>query len=133
MAIWQIPIRLVSAQGGGVCFEKLAGTTELATILPEEKSWCEKIKQYGALDSTCVELYCSENIIEEISARIDLRNITKQQMEGICTFAAANGMWLVCGVQAYTPCVESFREIVAQSDAHRFLTDPQGFLDALDK
>lgn len=133
MAIWQIPIKLVSAQGDVIALKKLTGTAELAAVLPEEKSWCSHILQYGNLEETCVELWHEDGAVEEISVRIDLRSISKQQLESVCTFAAANGMQLVCGDQVYTPCVESFREIVAQSDAHRFLTDPQGFLDALDK
>ena len=133
MAIWQIPIRLVSAQGGKVLFEKLVGTTELAVILPEEKSWSEKIKQYGSLESTCLEFYCDEGAVEEISARLDLRSITKQQVEGICAFAAANGLEILYVGKVYAPCWESFRMIVEASDAHRFLADPEGFLRALKK
>ena len=133
MAIWQVPIRFAFAQGGEVLWAKLAGTAELSAILPEEKSWSQKIKQYGRLDSTCLEFYCDEGVVEEISARLDLRSITKQQVEGICAFAAANGLEILCEGKTYAPCRESFRMIVEDSDAHRFLADPEGFLSALKK
>ncbi len=133
MAVWQIPIKLISARECAIDWKNLIETEALPATLPEEKSWCGHIKQYGALDSTCVEIFCAEDTVEEISARIDLRNATKEQLESICAFAAANGLCIVHKNKRYVPRLESFRIIIEESDAYRFLADPRTFLDALNK
>lgn len=57
MAVWQIPIKLISARECAIDWKNLIKTEALSATLPEEKSWCGHIKQYGALDSTCVEVF----------------------------------------------------------------------------
>ena len=59
MAIWQVAISLINKKGTlNFLTENFRNSlNELELFLPEEKSWCKSIKQYGKLDSTFMEFY----------------------------------------------------------------------------
>lgn len=86
MAIWQLAIRLK-------CGKKKAESLDFrrfAELFPEEKSWCSGARQFGSIESTCLELFAGE----EPSLRLDLRSLTREQLNGIVAFATENGLKL---------------------------------------
>ena len=88
MAIWQVPIFLVKEETMLKCSEKyfVESLEKIKKILPEEKSWSESIKQFGNIDSTCLELFYDDLGEDEIKLRLDLRSITKEHLDAIIEF-----------------------------------------------
>lgn len=131
MAIWQVSLHLVN-DNGQICyfdsdFQKSLQLLEIT--LPEEKSWCPSIKQFGKIDSTCLEIDCSsDGHIEEFSLRIDLRNITKPQVDIICEFANQNNLVIQHKNQTFECTTESISHILRQSEGMAFVKNPVQFL-----
>ena len=46
----------------------------------------EMIKLFGSMQSTCVELYCEKEILDEVSVRLDLRNLTLDVLKEVLSF-----------------------------------------------
>jgi len=130
MAIWQVSVFLVKKEKIYSCSEINLWNMldELIKIFPEEKSWCDSIRQFGKLDSTCMEIDVED---EEILLRIDLRNITKEQLEIIMRFADSNGLKIKYENKVEEPTLSNFVNIFKASDAHRFLDNPEGYLKAI--
>ena len=134
MAIWQVSFVFVHKNGKIDYNEKhLLGTLEaIETILPQRKSWHKSIKQYGDLDSTCLEFFLNnEDVIEEVALRIDIRCITHDQLSLICCFARENNFLIKYGEDLFDPTVEKFIDIIKFSDAKRYIDDPMKFLKEL--
>lgn len=134
MAIWQVTIHLINKKGAlNFLTENFRNSlNELELFLPEEKSWCKSIKQYGKLDSTCMEFYVEDDILEdEVMLRIDLRSITELLLEKISHFSIVNEMIIKYGDEELIPTVENFVRIIRQSDAKRFLENPEKYLRTL--
>ena len=131
MAIWQVPITFIPQK----CDENsnavlLNSLNELSAVLPEEKSWCSSIRQYGSIDSTCLEIFF-ENGAPEVSLRIDMRSVTEKELSAIADFAGENGYKAKCADEVFAPTLENFIRIISESDANRFVNDPCGFLGEL--
>ena len=134
MAIWQVAFRLVEEHKKVRCSDSifLHSLKELNKIFPEEKSWCEDIKQYGTLDSTCMEmLVCNDRIEDGILCRVDLRNIRKYQLQKICEFAEMNELRIEYNNVFYEATIDNLIEIIRKSDAHDFLSDPYKYIEKL--
>lgn len=130
MAIWQVSVFLVKKEkkynSSGI---NLWNTLdELIEIFPEEKSWCDSIRQFGRLDSTCMEIDIED---EEILLRIDLRNITKEQLEIIIRFADSNGLKIKHENKVEEPTFRNLINIFKTSDAYRFLNNPERYLKSI--
>ena len=127
MAIWQVSMLLIKKENIPSCLgENLWNSlNELIAFFPEEKSWCKSIRQFGKLDSTCMEIDLEE---EEILLRIDLRNITQKQLEVIIRFADANELKIKYKNRVEDPTLSNFIDIFKLSDARRFINDPEGYL-----
>ena len=125
MAVWQFVIQLK-------CGKKKAKSLDFrhfAELFPEEKSWHSGTRQFGSLDSTCLELFAGE----ELSLRLDLRSLTREQLEGIVAFAAENGLKLKHKGKLYEPSYESFAALIKASDAYRFVSSPEEFFEGLEQ
>ena len=136
MAIWQVSFCLIEANTKVRYSDPvfLCSLHELKKILPEEKSWCEDIKQYGNIDSTCMEmLICNDEIEEGIKFRVDLRNIQKYQLQKICEFAKMNDFHIEYNKVFYEPNIDNLVKIIRESDAYKFLSDPDKYLRELKK
>ncbi len=133
MAIWQVACYLVNKDmpflSDVISTQSL---DKMRRAFPEEKSWSNSIKQYGATESTCMEISCSEKgEVEDIYLRIDLRSISPEHLQTICDFAKANDLFIMHDDVLYIACMDSFAEIIQKSDAYRFLTDQQNFFEEL--
>ena len=131
MAIWQVPIFLVKKENMLKCSEKhfVESLDKIKKILLEEKSWSKSIKQFGSIDSTCLEI--SYNDEDEIILRLDLRSITKEHLETIIEFANENELDLSYENELYEATLTRFKEIIEKSVAYRFVNNPGGFLGDL--
>lgn len=132
MAIWQVPIRLsgrkaLDKRTQAILFNSLE---RLAEALPKEKSWSNSILQYGALDSTCLEIDTESRRLDA-HLRIDVRTITQDQLKMIVEFANANELKVKYKGKAYEPAFDVFADIIRQSDANRFVNNPEDFLKSL--
>ena len=127
MAIWQVPIFLVRNENTGKHLDTNLWEflDELMHFFPTEKSWCHSIRQYGKLDSTCIEINTED---DEIRLRIDLRNITKEQLETIIHFAVSNELKILRKNEAMEPTISNFFSIIKESNAYRFINNPEGYL-----
>lgn len=134
MAIWQVPVNLSSRKVITKRTEEimLNSLKRLAEVFPKEKSWCNSIMQYGALDSTCLEID-TESRRFDADLRIDVRTITMDQLRIIANFANENDLKVKYKKKVYEPTVDVFVNIIRESDANRFATKPEEFLDGIAK
>lgn len=133
MAIWQVPFELVK-RNGFIEFTNdifIHSLKVLEKTLPQETSWCKDYKQYGNIASTVLEFDFSQVVVESISLRVDLRSITKKQIQEICVFCQKNDLVMVYEGFWYEVTVENFAKIFQISRAHKFLSNPYGFLEEL--
>ena len=136
MATWQMYLSLERR-----CKEKLLSNTvfnqtvkEICAHFPEEKSWCKHIRQYGRIDSTCIEISSYDGIfIDEITVRIDLRECTLPQIKCICTFATSNNLVFAQDNVIYDATVDTLLLLARNSSAYKFVEDPQKFLEQINK
>ncbi len=131
MAIWQVNINLKLQKDLDFSnTDFLNSLQQLSNILPETTSWSNSIKQYGLLDSTCIEILLDKNnYIEEISLRLDLINFSLDKLECICEFAIHNDFLLEYENKLYPINRNSFIKIIQKSDALKFLENPHEFLN----
>lgn len=125
MAIWQVPIKL--KRKGDMQHGSQNLMEELYKILPQRTSWNASILQFGNLDSTCLEI---DSAHESTLLRIDVRTITKVELETISKCIVSNG-WRIDGEKE--PTFDVIVEMIRQSDACRFVKDGENFLRSINK
>ena len=130
MAIWQVALDLVKNDDhtdfSSPAF--ISSLRKIEAIFPATKSWCKTIKQYGELDSTCLEFDADDDCI---SLRIDLRNISKDQLQTFCDFAKENDLFIKYNDMLYESCIDTFLGIFKESRANKFLLDPEAFFEEI--
>ena len=133
MAIWQVALNLVKKDDyidfSSPTFE--SSLKIIDDIFPATKSWCKTIMQYGSLDSTCLEIDTDDN--EAISLRVDLRSISKDQLQTLCSFAKENDLFIKYNDTIYECSFDIFLSIFKESNANRFLLDPEAFLNEINE
>lgn len=79
-----------------------------------------------------MEFYVEDDILEdEVMLRIDLRSISELLLEKISHFSIVNEMTIKYGNEELSPTVENFVRIIRQSDAKRFIENPEKYLQIL--
>ena len=150
MAIWQVSMYLVDRDKHLDCktenFNK--SLSVLMAYFPEIKSWSKSSRVFGDFESTCIEVDCYEEQSDEcadydgaydlgeykgdeISLRIDITKITREEITAICKFADINNLIVHYKCNIYEPTVENFKYIILNSEAKRFITDPHNYLNEL--
>lgn len=105
---------------------------EVEKVLKRTKSWSEDIVQLGEISETVIEIFYVEGMIEEVTCRLDLRNINTNILDSILRFISINNLAIVVGKKIYIdPKRESLLEIIKESDAYRFVKNPQDFLEEI--
>lgn len=105
---------------------------EVEKALKRTKSWSEDILQLGDISGTVIEIFYAEDMIDEVTCRLDLRNINTKIIDSILNFISANNIAIIAGNKLYlAPNRESILEIVKKSDAYRFIENPQKFLEEI--
>ena len=129
-------------------FEK--SLTILEKVFPKGKSWRESKKLFGDMESTGIQVSCYEDNDtdsaeyyypeaydlgeykgDEIYLRIDRTRITKEEIKIICKFAKVNNLLVHYKCNIYEPSFENFKEIIINSEANKFVSDPKKFFDEL--
>lgn len=83
MAIWQFQCNIIPKR---LNFDRLSHDEMISwkgvpqpshdlKFLEQEDSWSKDIIQYGKSDETCIEFIYIDNILDEISCRLDLRSV----------------------------------------------------------
>ena len=137
MAIWQALFHLYSSDDKS-CFDyelTQRSISQLSETFPEETSWCKSIRQFGKTDSTCIELYYDEidplDKLAEISVRLDLRNVTEEQLQFLCAFANENNLVFGMCEDLFEPNIDILKNKIKKSDAFKFIMDPKRFFREL--
>jgi len=106
---------------------------ELAIVLKPTKSWSDEIKQFGRIDESCVKLLYDKNILEEISVRLDLRNLTYEILKPIINFIKENNALIITddGNLINAEINELINQI-KKSDSYSFVKNPKDFLMTLE-
>jgi phosphotransacetylase len=105
---------------------------EVEKILKRTKGWSEDIVQLGDVSGTVIEIFYAENMIDEVTCRLDLRNINTKIIDSILNFMSTNNVAIIADNKVYLePNRESILEIIKKSDAYRFIENPQKFLEGI--
>jgi hypothetical protein len=107
---------------------------DLSKVLTPNESWSDDIKLFGSLEHTCVELFYEEDMLDEISIRLDLRNLTLDLLEAIINFIKSNnGLILTHNGSLINPSLNEIIGEIRMSDAYSFLQNPETFLSEIKK
>lgn len=134
MAIWQVPFHLKHKDNNVLSFTPsfIESLHELSRTFMKEDSWSKAIEQYGSIDSTCIEIGFSENrVIEDISVRIDLRTVTRHDLQTICSFANQNALIVEYNDKEFDPKIDNFIDIFQTTNAFKFVKNPQDYFKQL--
>jgi hypothetical protein len=103
---------------------------EISQYLKPHKSWSEDIKQFGALDETCMELYYDGSELEEVSIRIDLRSVGYKILNIIIDFVNINNTLMINdNGEIIGNTLEELIKDIKKSKAYSFLRDPKIFFE----
>lgn len=107
---------------------------EISKVLRLTRSWSDDIIQFGLLEESCIELCYEHNILEEVSMRLDLRNITIDILSAVSNFIKVNNAIIITRNGAIVkPENEDIIEEIRKLDAYSFVKNPKQFLDNLSK
>ncbi|MBU3131868.1 hypothetical protein KPL40_05330 [Clostridium gasigenes] len=105
---------------------------EVEKVLKRSKSWSEDIVQLGDVSETVIELFYDGDMIEEITCRLDLRNINIKTVDIILSFINTNNLAIIVDKKIYTDINRQLVvDLIKESDAYRFLNNPEKFLDEI--
>ena len=135
MAIWQFGFYVQPIDGtiSDVSNDLLLYLRNKLSWLSEYKSWSSKQLQFGELDKTCISLFYSTELLQEISIRIDLRFINKERYNDICVML--NDLKLIVKLEDGNIMKfddASFIKAVKGSNAAKFVVDPKKFIEQLE-
>lgn len=102
---------------------------EISKVLKPSKSWSDDIKVFGNNEETCIELFYENNILDDVSVRLDLRNLTIEILEAIVNFINSNDAFILTTNGATVkPIVKDLIEQIRKSEAYSFSRNPETFL-----
>lgn len=106
---------------------------ELSQVLNPTKSWSDSIKQFGSIEGTCIKLLFEENILNEVSVRLNLKENTIEDLKIIIRFAEANNAMIITqkGI-LIKPSINSMIEEIKKSKAYSFAKNPTKFFSSLE-
>ena len=98
---------------------------ENVLFLPKENSWDNTIVQFGRNDETCIEIIKdSNNMIQEISIRLDLRTISIELIEHIVDYLNKLDCNIYYDGRIYKVSKKTLKSIIVASNAYRFCKNP---------
>jgi hypothetical protein len=106
--------------------------TLLDEALPRmEHHWCETVLAWGRYDENIVEVSCQDQHIEWLSVRLDLRHPDPRLPTLVCQISSRSDCYLLTeDLRLIPPHVEPLLTELKQSNAFRFVADPQGWLES---
>ncbi len=136
MAIWQfqcniIPTRLnidSLSRDEMISWKGISQQPNELKFLEQEESWSKDIIQYGKSDETCIEFIYIDNILDEISCRLDLRSLTKNNLISLIEYVQEIDAMFLVGDMIYAPKIEVILEIMKKSKANQFCKNPVEYI-----
>ena len=139
MAIWQFSCNIVPYRKNimALTANEIISWKESSIPLPEinfleqKASWSKDIIQYGNIDETCIE-FIYDNTLEEIFCRLDLRNLTKKQLNSIVEYVQNLGaMFFVDGI-VYEPKNDIIISLLRNSYAFKYCQNSNEYLKSIE-
>ena len=135
MALWQVYFNIVEKnkeQDDDVLLweRDIIKIAKEITFL-EENSWSDSILQYGKSDLTCIEIYLDDDKkrVEEISVRIDLRELDFEMIHNILKYIMNLDADIYYNDKIYNPDIKTIKEILISSDAFKFCKSPHEYIE----
>lgn len=136
MAIWQFQCNIIPARLNvdGVSRDEMISWKGVSKpphelkFLKQEESWSKDIIQYGKSDETCIEFMYIDNILDEVSCRLDLRSLTKTNLISLIEYVQEIGAMFLVGDKIYSPQIEDMLEIMKKSRANQFCKNPVEYI-----
>ena len=101
----------------------------ISEVLHLQKSKLNDTIVYGNSDRTCIEIFIFEGHIDEITVKLDLRNITKKEVSAIIEFCLANNFLFLYKNKSFYPTIENLSSLIFKSSAKKFIDNPIGFFE----
>lgn len=150
MAVWQFEIHLLPTDGLSLLLKDEVGRTDesscaepqlvasmmawLDTWLPRLPSWSDEIVTWGEESGHRIRMVLQKNKCVELSARIDVRQSVRVFVDGLVYLAnECSAQWVTTDGNRLDTTRHAFTTAISESPAARFLKNPNGFLEELDK
>jgi hypothetical protein len=148
MAVWQFDFFVVKSEKAH-CYEKIHSEKfdeliswegfeinensllDFSQVLSIEESWSKDILQFGKTDETCLILFNDENVLLEVSCRIDVRNLKSNQIDAVVQFIKRNDASIFVNGKIFVATYETLLMLIKQSNAYAFCKNPKDFFDNL--
>ena len=92
------------------------------------ESWSNDILQFGKEDETCINILLEDGKTEEITCRIDLRDLTKEKLIPILNFIQEINGQIYFNRKVYDAEMDNLVHLVRTSSAAEFCADPKKYL-----
>lgn len=100
-------------------------------FLEKQTSWTKDIVQYGKADETCIQFLYEDEVLEEISCRLDLRSLSKKILKEILDYVEKIGGMIFYEGKIYAPKLDEIIELMKSSKANKFCQNPMNFFEEL--
>ena len=134
MAIWQLSFQLIPINTSCDNAHTVLSNDSISMLsadFPVKASWCQEEKLFGSLDSTCVEIFYCDSMIDDISVRLDVSSLSIGQLNAIINFAVTNNLQIKHKNRILAASIENIYCMIRDSDALRYIKDPVRFLKTL--
>ena len=132
MAVWQFSFYLTENKDGvepSVTSINHESLIRVAEILPVGESWLKNLQIYGDIDSTCLVLSYENQELQEISVRLDLRDLSKSVLTNVLSFIKSNKLRILLdNGENMEPTMETILRLIKNSDALKFCAEPSAYL-----
>jgi len=136
MAIWQFQCNIVLYRDSiaGLKYDEIISwkgaslSVQNLEFFACEKSWSENIIQYGRAEETCIEFIYDIGMLEEINCRLDLRNLTKQQLNSLVKYVKEIGGTFFVEGKIYPAKAEIMIEVMKKSKAYQYCKNPLDYI-----
>lgn len=107
--------------------------SEVTRLLPESQPWMQDMRTWGTEDGDRVDIYYKDGKIVEALVRLDLRQPSRQFIDGLIALAKRlDAILMTYEGRVLEPTTEQLIESLKSSSAARFVADPIEFLAKLD-
>lgn len=141
MAIWQFDCYIIPKRNVVVntkldyesilSWGKTNTSIEKIDFLEKQKSWSNKISQYGKEDETCIEFFYENGILKEIYCRLDLRSLSKEMLKNILDYVDVINGVIFYENKMYYPKIDEIIELMKKSAANRFCKNPRNYFEEI--
>ena len=98
-------------------------------FLKREKSWSDDIVRFGTTDRTNIEFSYEDGMLDEIVCRLDLRSLTKKELDMLIEYVKVNNALFLVDDKACLPEKDVLVAVMEKSDANRFCLNPREYMN----